>query len=103
MPDVDGELSLDVEPAPLARETTWLPALENKGEGVFLSFSASAIESWQERPEVRARSASLVAGFEAWADRKGATHAKFLGLPYMMLHSLSHLLITTVALSCGNV
>ena len=101
MPDVDGELSLDVEPAPLARETTWLPALENKGEGVFLSFSASAIESWQERPGVKARSERLVAGFEAWADQKGAKKAKFLGLPYMMLHSLSHLLITTVALSCG--
>jgi hypothetical protein len=101
MPDVDGELSLDVEPAPLARETTWLPALENKGEGVFLSFSASAIESWQERPGVKARAAHLVAGFEAWADRKGAKKAKFLGLPYIMLHSLSHLLITTVALNCG--
>ena len=33
LPDIDGELSLQVELAPLARETTWLPAIENKGEG----------------------------------------------------------------------
>jgi len=101
MPDVDGELSLDVELAPLAREPTWLPAIENKGEGIFLSFSRQAIESWQARPAVRARSKQLVAGFEAWVERKGVEHARFLGLPHLMLHSLSHLLITAVSLECG--
>lgn len=33
LPDVDGELSLEVELAPLARETSWVPATENRGEG----------------------------------------------------------------------
>ena len=42
-----------------------------------------------------------MSGFEAWADRKGASDANFPGLPYLMLHSLSHLLITAVALECG--
>ena len=101
MPDVDGELSLDVEPAPLARETTWLPAIENKGEGVFLSFSGAAIENWLQRPGVQARSERLKSGFQTWVDRKGAQRATFPELPYLMLHSLSHLLITTVALNCG--
>jgi MrfA Zn-binding domain len=101
MPDIDGELSLNVEPAPLARETTWLPAIENKGEGVFLSFSRKAIESWLRRPGVRARSEQLMAGFDAWVGRKGTDKATFPGLPYIMLHSLSHLLITAVALECG--
>ena len=55
MPDIDGELSLDVVPASLARETTWLPAIENKGEGVFLAFSGHAIESWLARTGVMAR------------------------------------------------
>ena len=101
LPDIDGELSLQVELAPLARETTWLPAIENKGEGVFLSFSGDAIARWLSRPGVRARSERLVAGFEAWKERKGADDAAFPGLPYLMLHSLSHLLITAVALECG--
>ncbi len=101
MPDIDGELSLHVEPAPLARETTWLPAIENKGEGVFLSFSRAAIESWIARPGVKERSEHLMAGFDSWVERKGADKASFLGLPYVMLHSLSHLLITAVALECG--
>ena len=101
MPDIDGELSLNVEPAPLARETTWLPAIENKGEGVFLSFSQQAIDNWMARPAVKARAEQLVAGFESWVERKGADQASFPGLPYLMLHSLSHLLITAVSLECG--
>jgi len=43
----------------------------------------------------------LIAGFEAWAGRKGIKGATFPGLPFLMLHSLSHLLITAVALECG--
>jgi hypothetical protein len=101
LPDIDGELSLQVELAPLARETSWLPAIENRGEGIFLSFSSDAIARWLARPGVRARSERLVAGFEAWRERKGAADATFPGLPYLMLHSLSHLLITAVALECG--
>jgi len=101
MPDIDGELDLQVEPAPLAREPSWLPAIENKGEGVFLSFSRTAIESWMARTGVRARSEQLVAGFDSWVERKGADKATFPGIPYLMLHSLSHLLITAVALECG--
>ena len=101
MPDIDGELSLHVELAPLARETTWLPAIENKGEGIFLSFSRDAIESWLARPGVRARAKPLLAGFQAWVERKGAEHANFPGLPHLRLHSLSHLLITAVSLECG--
>ena len=101
MPDIDGELSLEVELASLARETTWLPAIENRGEGVFISFSTAAIEKWLARPGVKERAESLVEGFDSWCARKGVTSAVFPGLPYFMLHSLSHLLITAVALECG--
>lgn len=101
LPDVDGELDLEVELAPLARETSWVPATENRGEGVFLAFSADAISRWLKQPGVKARGARLRAGFEAWKKRKKITDAKYAGLPYVMLQSLSHLLITAVSLECG--
>ncbi len=104
LPDINGELDLDVELAPLSRELTWLPANQNRGEGVFLSFGAGAIQAWQKRPEVRARAAQLQAGFEEWKRRKGIDGDKkpgFVGLPYIMLHSLAHLLITALSLDCG--
>ena len=35
-PDIDGEYETDVERADLALEPQWFPAVENRGEGVFL-------------------------------------------------------------------
>jgi hypothetical protein len=99
--NADGELDLRVGRAALAREMTWLPAVENRGEGIFLSFSPKAIHAWLERPAVRARGEELFEGFRLWAEEKGVPEESFLGLPYMMLHSLSHLLITAVSLDCG--
>jgi hypothetical protein len=99
--DVNGELQLDVERASLAREPSWVPAVENRGEGIFLAFSQKAIQKWLERGSVKARGAQLVGGFMAWRKAHTATKAVFPGLPYVMLHSVSHLLITTVALDCG--
>jgi hypothetical protein len=48
-----------------------------------------------------ARGKHLEEGFDKWCSQKGATDSKFPGLPYIMLHSLSHLLITAVSLECG--
>ncbi len=101
LPDVEGELDLAVERAPLARETSWLPAVENKGEGVFLSFSSAAMDAWLTRDPVQERGRALMAGFEVWRARRRLHKAEFPGLPYLMLHSLSHLLITAVSLDCG--
>ncbi len=102
MPEVDEELSLNVKLAPLARETSWVPANENRGEGVFLAFSADAIAKWQRQPGVEARGERLEAGFESWKKRKKVpAKVKFAGLPYVMLQSLAHLLITAVSLECG--
>lgn len=101
MPDVEGELNLDVERAPLAREASWLPAIENRGEGIFFAFRRDAIERWLQRPAVQNRGAQLSAGFERWKEGHPGATAKVPGLPYIMLHSLAHLLITAVSLECG--
>lgn len=101
MPDIDGELTLDVRPAALSREPTWVPAVENRGEGVFLGFSNDAINAWLRRDAVKARGDQLLRGFDAWAGARRLDKLKFPGLPYVMLHSLAHLLIQAVALECG--
>jgi Domain of unknown function (DUF1998) len=99
--DVDYELSLGVHTAPLAREVTWLPAVENRGEGIFLSLDAAAVARWRGRREVDARDQQLERGFEAWKKRRQANKARYPGVTYVMLHSLSHLLLTAVSLECG--
>lgn len=100
-PDKDGELDLDVTRASLAETITWLPAVENRGEGVFLSFSTEEVERWLTRPGVRARGQLILEGWQAWAEERHRPVDGFPGLPYMMLHSLSHMLITAISLDCG--
>ncbi|MDA8118307.1 MAG: DUF1998 domain-containing protein [Actinomycetota bacterium] len=99
--DTQGELSLGVQPAMLARELTWLPAIENRGEGVFLAFSRAAVSAWLDRPAVKARGKKLEDAFDAWHNEHHTSRRVFPGLPYIMLHSLSHLLLTSLALECG--
>ncbi len=100
-PDIDGELDLGVKAAPLAVDASWLPAVENRGEGIFLQFKASTVEEWLKRPAVIDRGVALQAGFDLWKKEHEQSGRTFPGLPYILLHSLSHLLLTAVALECG--
>jgi len=100
-PDIDGELDLEVERAPLGLDASWLPAVENLGEGIFLQFKAADIERWLQKPAVTARGIRLQQGFTLWQREHEDSSRQFPGLPYILLHSLSHLLMTAVALECG--
>ncbi|HLU49384.1 MAG TPA: DUF1998 domain-containing protein, partial [Planctomycetota bacterium] len=100
-PDKDGELQIGVQRAALARDVEWLPAIENRGEGVFVAFSRGAIASWMSRASVLERGRQLERGFQIWAAEHNIANPRFPGLPYILLHSLSHLLVTAVSLECG--
>jgi hypothetical protein len=100
-PDIEGELEMGVTRAALARETTWLPAVENRGEGIFLAFKKADIEAWLRKPAVVERGTHLSTGFDAWLHDHQGSRRQFAGLPYLMLHSFSHMLITAVSLDCG--
>ena len=100
-PDKEGEIDLDVERAALAETVDWLPAVENRGEGVFLSLRRDAVEAWLRRPAVAARADRLRAGWRQWAKARGRPPDGFPGAAYVMLHSLSHMLMTRIALDSG--
>jgi hypothetical protein len=99
-PDIEGELDMDVRHADLACEISWVPAVENKGEGVFIQFRKSAIQEWLKRPAVGARLMQLKRGFDAWKAEHQGSNRDFRP-EYIMLHSFAHLLITSVTLKCG--
>jgi len=100
-PDIQGELDMNVQRAPVGLDASWLPAIENRGEGIFIQFSNGALDNWLAREKVQDRDRVLQLGFRYWlADHEG-THRIYPGLPYYMLHSLSHLLLTTLSLECG--
>jgi hypothetical protein len=100
-PDIEGELDIGVRRASIARDVSWLPAFENKGEGVFLQFKTKAIAEWLQKTNSQARANKLGAGFSEWKKEHEGTKREFPGAAYIMLHSFSHLLITALSLSCG--
>jgi hypothetical protein len=100
MPDIHGEYESDVERAQIAIEPSWFPAVENRGEGVFILLRADAVRRWLDRAKVQERLDGLAAGHSRWMeDRK--SHRPFPGGPYVLLHTLSHLLIQALAMRCG--
>lgn len=100
-PDVSGELDINVKRAPLAGEVTFVPAIENKGEGVFIQFRKEAVDQWYLKATVQRREQSLRAGFDAWLKEHPGSNRAFPGIAFMMLHSFAHALITAVSLECG--
>jgi hypothetical protein len=99
-PDLEGEFSLGVQLARVGLHSTWLPASEIHGEGLFVALHESAVREWEARPAVQQREAELRDGHAA--SRQGnETQLAFPGVRFYLLHSLSHLLITAISLECG--
>jgi hypothetical protein len=99
-PDINGEYETDVERAPLAIEPSWFPAVENRGEGIFVQLRAAAVREWLARPAVTQRIDGLATGHQRWAEGR-KSHRLFPGGPYVLLHTLSHLLIQSLSTRCG--
>ncbi len=100
VPDIHGEYETDVERAQIALEPSWFPAVENRGEGIFIQLRADAVKAWLERADVKKRIDSLVAGHRRWGEARKMDRP-FPGGPYVLLHTLSHLLIQSLAMRCG--
>jgi hypothetical protein len=97
--DINGEYS-NVTSAEIAESKAWYPAVENRGEGIFIQLDAAAVEQWAARPAVIERVEQLKDGFERWKAERNSKR-EFPGGRYIMLHTLSHLLLQSIALSSG--
>ena len=98
-------------PAGRSRTPTWVPASEVRGEGIFLRLAEDLLPAWEQRG--RRLATALQAHRDAYArfrqqpllrphHRPPSTPmAYWPGARYIALHTLSHLLIRTIALECG--
>ena len=100
VPDINGEYETDVERADLAMEPEWFPAVENRGEGIFIQLRADALTTWLALPAVKERLEDLETGHQHWLESRDVERP-FPGGPYVLLHTLSHLLIQSLAMRCG--
>jgi hypothetical protein len=89
---------------PLTRgEPTWVPAAEVRGEGVFLRLDEAALAAYTARPELQSLQQAFLQAHAHFrrARQIEPAHAGFPGLRYVILHTLSHLLIRQFAIDCG--
>lgn len=81
----------------------WLPAVENRGEGIFMRLKPARLQQWEQQDAVRARAAVIRQAYEqAWQDRgRSGVPPKTVTPRLLLIHSLAHALIRQLSLSCG--
>ena len=96
----------DLEPVsrvPLSRGAAqWVPAVEQRGEGIFLQLREDAVAAWVARVTGHPRLAALDGAYRRWAYNTAHTPSPVFPIARLtLIHTFSHLLIRQVALECG--
>jgi len=92
--------------APISRrkDTDWVPAATTHGEGIFLVLNGDLVHKWEETVEGSTHLLRLRSAHNRWRHNRElpGTPADFWpGDRYLLLHTLSHLLVREIALECG--
>src|SRR6185295_11014635 len=93
--------SFRVEVAPLnKRRLEWLPAIEVRGEGVYVELPEEKLAKWERHPAVLQRVGVIAENLRRVCERNGwPVHA--VAPREILVHTLSHLLMKQLALECG--
>ena len=81
----------------------WLPATEVLGEGIFLALSQEAVENWlrQNSVVIQDRVKWIESRRKQLSARNRMISHEIVTPEFILLHSLSHLLIRTLTINCG--
>lgn len=78
-------------------QPTWLPAVENNGEGIFFSFKDKVISNWTRKQAVTNRFKEIMSNNQ---NLLASSEIK-ISAKYVFLHTLSHLVIKELANYAG--
>jgi hypothetical protein len=84
-------------PPDIIGQSDWFPAIELYGEGIFLTLDKHRLDQWEMNPAVASRLEPLVARFA----RTGRESPVPLTARFMLLHTLSHLLMRQIESEAG--
>jgi hypothetical protein len=82
-------------------DLNWRPAVELRGEGIFLELSENAVREWESNPSVIRRSAAMERIHTEWRHERELPTLSYPGARFVLLHSLAHMLIQGLSLDCG--
>ena len=91
----------NVQRSPISRGTSkWLPAVELRGEGLFVSLELEKVRAWEQLKCVLDRVDALRESIRGdLFDRE--EFPSHVDARFILLHSLAHALMTRLTLSCG--
>lgn len=105
LPPSDGDGSGPPAKAPIqAGSLDWLPAVEIRGEGIFLALNQTALADWEKRPTVIQRAAQADDAYKQdWVSRAGPDKPppRIITARLLLLHSTAHVLMKQLSLDCG--
>lgn len=93
-----------IDAAPMSRSNVnWLPAVEVRGEGIFIQFDEEEIQSWLSKPAVQEQQRLFFNAHVAWRVARNFSNpaGNFPGIRYILLHTFSHVLMRQIVLECG--
>jgi MrfA Zn-binding domain len=88
--------------APIRRVVTaWLPGVEFRGEGILLQLEEDKLRSWEDIVGTKQLQETLQRANRAWHAERGLQVHVERTPRFVLLHTLSHLVIRQLALECG--
>lgn len=85
---------------PPERMASWLPAYVVHGEGIFFEIAEDKLAAWENIPDVQGRVDRLASNF-ATVQRARKLRQRELTPRFVLLHTLSHLLMNQLTFECG--
>ncbi|MEU0410503.1 DUF1998 domain-containing protein [Streptomyces griseorubiginosus] len=103
---VDAESTTDPKEMPLSeRPLRWLPAMEVRGEGVFLRLDEKRLGTWEKTEAVAARVERMRTAHQRVLDQRADDPSRVVSSPatprMVLLHTLAHALINEWSLEAG--
>lgn len=81
--------------------TKTLPCTEVRGEGIFIKFNDLILNEWENKPEVKERFRIIERNNNEYRTSFGLEADEILTARYILLHTLSHILINELSIECG--
>ena len=105
IPDVGdlGEVAaINAGLAPLANtRLSWLPGIDQRGEGVFVRLDEAVVRQWEELLPVRELHNQHAIAQREWYEARDIQPPQAKPARYLLLHSLAHVLVRQLGLDCG--
>ncbi len=100
-PDPSNIFQVKIAPISKYANPYWLPAIEVRGEGLYIELNEKRLTSWEKNPIVIARASRIQQMYEDMCARRNWTPERTITPRFLLTHSLSHILIKYMALESG--